>query len=100
MVVERPSHYVRDRALDVGYSQTRTCDTPKAPTSLRDLAMSILRLAGFNNISSSRASYAELRALDVHTEPIRPTRAGAPGVGARRAAETADHPGGDPNPSG
>ena len=50
--IENRSHYVRDRTFDEDRSQTRVGGAPQALASLRNLAISILRLAGFENIAS------------------------------------------------
>ena len=50
--IENSSHYVRDRTFDEDRSQTRVGGTPQALATLRNLAISILRLAGFENIAS------------------------------------------------
>jgi predicted transposase YbfD/YdcC len=50
--IENRSHYVRDRTFDEDRSQTRVGGAPQALATLRNLAISILRLAGFENIAS------------------------------------------------
>ena len=51
-LIENCSHYVRDRTFDEDRSQTRVGGTPQALATLRNLAISILRLVGFENIAS------------------------------------------------
>jgi predicted transposase YbfD/YdcC len=51
-LIENSSHYVRDRTFDEDRSQTRIGATPQALATLRNLAISILRLVGFENIAS------------------------------------------------
>ncbi|MGH3025431.1 MAG: ISAs1 family transposase, partial [Gaiellaceae bacterium] len=50
--IENCSHYVRDRTFDEDRSQTRVGGAPQALATLRNLAISILRLVGFENIAS------------------------------------------------
>ena len=50
--IENRSHYVRDRTFDEDRSQVRVGGAPQALATLRNLAISILRLVGFNNIAS------------------------------------------------
>jgi len=51
-LIENSSHYVRDRTFDEDRSQTRVGGAPQALATLRNLAISILRLVGFENIAS------------------------------------------------
>jgi predicted transposase YbfD/YdcC len=50
--IENRSHYVRDRTFDEDRSQVRVGGAPQALATLRNLAISVLRLAGFDNIAS------------------------------------------------
>jgi predicted transposase YbfD/YdcC len=50
--IENSSHYVRDRTFDEDRSQTRVGGAPQALATLRNLAISILRLVGFDSIAS------------------------------------------------
>jgi predicted transposase YbfD/YdcC len=50
--IENRSHHVRDRTFDEDRSQVRVGGAPQALATLRNLAISILRLAGFTNIAS------------------------------------------------
>lgn len=50
--IENSSHYVRDRTFDEDRSQTRVGGAPQALATLRNLAISILRLVGFENIAA------------------------------------------------
>ena len=50
--IENRSHYVRDRTFDEDRSQVRVGGAPQALATLRNLAISILRLVGFTNIAS------------------------------------------------
>jgi predicted transposase YbfD/YdcC len=49
--IENRSHYVRDRVFDEDRSQVRLGGAPQVLATLRNLAISILRLNGFNNIA-------------------------------------------------
>jgi predicted transposase YbfD/YdcC len=50
--IENRSHYVRDRTFDEDRSQVRVGGAPQALATLRNLAISVLRLVGFTNIAS------------------------------------------------
>lgn len=50
--IENRSHHVRDRTFDEDRSQVRVGGAPQALATLRNLAISILRLVGFTNIAS------------------------------------------------
>ena len=50
--IENRSHYVRDRTFDEDRCQVRRGGAPQALATLRNLAISILRLAGFKNIAA------------------------------------------------
>jgi predicted transposase YbfD/YdcC len=56
--IENRSHYVRDRTFDEDRSQVRVGGAPQALATLRNLAISILRLVGFTNIASGLRSMA------------------------------------------
>lgn len=51
--IENRSHYVRDRTFDEDRCQVRKGAAPQALATVRNLAISILRLAGFQNIASA-----------------------------------------------
>jgi predicted transposase YbfD/YdcC len=51
--IENKLHYVRDVAYGEDHSQTRTGNTPRAMATLRNLAISALRLAGETNIAQA-----------------------------------------------
>ncbi len=51
--IENKLHYVRDVAYGEDHSQTRTGNTPRAMATLRNLAISALRLAGETNITQA-----------------------------------------------
>ena len=48
--IENRSHYVRDRTYDEDRSQLRTGSAPQVMATMRNIAMSLLRLAGWTNI--------------------------------------------------
>jgi len=50
--IENGNHNVRDRAFDEDRCQVRTGGAPQALATLRNLAISILRLVGFTNIAA------------------------------------------------
>jgi predicted transposase YbfD/YdcC len=50
--IENRSHYVRDRTFDEDRCQVRTGGAPQVLATLRNLAISILRLVGFKNIAA------------------------------------------------
>lgn len=50
--IENRTHYVRDRVFDEDRCQVRTGGAPQALATLRNLAISVLRLAGFTEIAS------------------------------------------------
>jgi len=50
--IENRGHYVRDRVFDEDRSQVRTGGAPQVLATLRNLAMSILRLHGFKSIAA------------------------------------------------
>ena len=51
--IENRVHYVRDRVFDEDRSQVRKHRGPHAMASLRNLALSLLRLAGADNIAAA-----------------------------------------------
>ena len=62
--VENRLHWVRDVTFDEDRSQVRTGNGPRVMASLRNLAISLLRLAGASNIA---------QALRHHSwDPLRP----------------------------
>ena len=54
--IENKVHYVRDRTFDEDRSQVRKKAAPHAMASLRNLAISLLRLAGVSNATSIAAA--------------------------------------------
>jgi len=50
--IENRSHYVRDRVFDEDRSQVRVGGAPQVLATLRNLAISILRLNGFKSIAA------------------------------------------------
>jgi len=51
--IENRVHYVRDRVFDEDRSQVRKHGAPQALATLRDLAMSLLRLAQASSIAAA-----------------------------------------------
>jgi hypothetical protein len=51
--IENRLHWVRDVTFDEDRSQVRRGDAPQAMASLRNLAISLLRMAGATNIASA-----------------------------------------------
>jgi len=51
--IENSLHWVRDVTFDEDRSQIRTGSEPRVFASIRNLAISLLRLHGFKNIASS-----------------------------------------------
>ena len=51
--IEDRLHWVRDMAFDEDRSQVRTGDCPRVMASLRNLAITILRLTGENSIAAA-----------------------------------------------
>ena len=49
--VENREHYVRDRTFDEDHSQVRTGSSPQFLATARNIAISLLRLAGCENIA-------------------------------------------------
>lgn len=56
--IEHSLHHVRDRVFDEDRSQVRTHAAPQIMASLRNLAISLLRLAGARNIAAALRSCA------------------------------------------
>jgi predicted transposase YbfD/YdcC len=51
--IENKSHYVRDVTFDEDRSQVRKKSGPRVMATLRNLAISILRLIGYQNIAAA-----------------------------------------------
>jgi predicted transposase YbfD/YdcC len=49
--IENRLHYVRDMTYDEDRSQVRTASRPQAMATIRNLAISILRIAGARNLA-------------------------------------------------
>lgn len=62
--IENRLHHVRDVTYDEDRSQVRRGNRPHAMASLRNVAISLLRLAGAKNIASST------RELDRHPQAV------------------------------
>jgi predicted transposase YbfD/YdcC len=62
--VENHLHWVRDVTFDEDRSQIRTGNGPRAMASLRNLAISLIRLAGASNIAQALRHHA--------SDPLRP----------------------------
>jgi hypothetical protein len=56
--IENSVHYVRDVTYDEDRSQVRRGNRPQAMASLRNVAISLLRLAGSKNIAASNRELA------------------------------------------
>ena len=56
--IENALHYVRDTTFDEDRSQIRTKTAPQVMATLKNLAISILRLNSFNNITSALRHFA------------------------------------------
>ncbi len=56
--IENKSHYVRDVTFDEDRSQIRTGHGPQMMACLRNLAISLLRLAGCQDIASANREFA------------------------------------------
>ena len=74
--VENREHYVRDRTFDEDRSQVRTGASPQFLATARNIVMSLLRLAGCENVARgmeylSRRLDQILTLLGVLPEPIR-----------------------------
>ena len=48
--IENREHYVRDRTYDEDRSQVRTGSAPQVMATMRNIAISLLRLIGWTNI--------------------------------------------------
>jgi len=66
--IENRSHYVRDMAYDEDRQQVRKKNGPQVMAALRNFAISLLRLAGFTNITSALRACAE----DGHDLRVKP----------------------------
>lgn len=64
--IENRSHYVRDMAYDEDRQQVRKKNGPQVMATLRNFAISLLRLAGFKNISSALRACARRTRLALH----------------------------------
>jgi len=64
--IENRLHWVRDVDYNEDHSQVRTGSAPRAMATLRNLAISVLRLYGKSNIASAirRCSRAAWRCLE------------------------------------
>lgn len=51
--IENKSHYVRDVTFDEDRSQVRTQSGPRVMATMRNLAITLLRLSGFKNIAQA-----------------------------------------------
>jgi hypothetical protein len=56
--IENRSHYVRDTTFDEDRSRIRVGHGPAVMASLRNFAISLLRLLGFSNIASALRAFA------------------------------------------
>ncbi len=56
--IENRAHYVRDTAFTEDASKVRTGSAPRTMASLRNLAIGMLRLAGFDNIAAALRHHA------------------------------------------
>ncbi|MEI7695724.1 MAG: ISAs1 family transposase [Chlorobium sp.] len=61
--IENSLHYVRDTTFDEDRSQIRTKTAPQVMATLKNLAISILRLNSFNNIASALRHFAAQQSL-------------------------------------
>ena len=61
--IENRLHYVRDFTFDEDRSQVRSGNAPQVMAAIRNLAISLLRLAGAENIASATRKYAAKPAL-------------------------------------
>ena len=64
--IENKSHYVRDVTFDEDRSQVRTKTGPRMMATLRNLAISLLRLADYNNIAAAVRHMAAKPHLALH----------------------------------
>jgi predicted transposase YbfD/YdcC len=51
--IENREHYVRDVTFDEDRSQVRTGSSPQTMAAMRNIAISLLRLAGWTNIKQA-----------------------------------------------
>ena len=56
--IENRLHYVRDMTYDEDRSQVRKGNRPQAMAGIRNLAISLLRLAGANSIAAATRYFA------------------------------------------
>jgi hypothetical protein len=61
--IENRSHYVRDMAYDEDRQQIRRKNGPRVMATLRNFAISVLRLAGYQNITAALRRMAADRRL-------------------------------------
>jgi hypothetical protein len=61
--IENRSHYVRDMAYDEDRQQIRRKNGPRVMATLRNFAISLLRLAGYRNITAALRHLAANRRL-------------------------------------
>lgn len=64
--IENRSHYVRDMAFDEDRSQIRAKQGPQVMATLRNFAISVLRLLGVKNIASALRAYARSTRRALH----------------------------------
>lgn len=64
--IENKSHYVRDVTFDEDRSQIRTKSGPRLMAILRNLAISLLRLAAYTNIAAAVRHMAAKPHLALH----------------------------------
>jgi predicted transposase YbfD/YdcC len=64
--IENKSHYVRDVTFDEDRSQIRTKTGPRMMATLRNLAISLLRLADYTNIAAATRHMAAKPYLALH----------------------------------
>lgn len=56
--IENRLHWVRDVTFDEDHSQVRTGNSPQIMASLRNAAITLLRLAGYSNIAAALHEHA------------------------------------------
>lgn len=61
--IENRLHYVRDVTFDEDHSQARTARIPQVMAALRNVAISLLRICGAENIAAATRRYAARPAL-------------------------------------
>ncbi|MCA1564347.1 MAG: ISAs1 family transposase [Acidobacteria bacterium] len=69
--IENRLHWVRDVTFDEDRSQVRTGDAPQVMAALRNIAISLLRLCGAQNIAAACRRYAAQPALALAAVGIR-----------------------------